>query len=61
MSERIVSADLLPLAVREAEEALAAGLLPIGAVLADAAGRVLGVGRAGGPQGAESAAGRPDA
>lgn len=53
MSDRIVSADLLPLAVREAEEALAAGLLPIGAVLADAAGRVLGAGRAGGPQGGE--------
>lgn len=53
MSDRVVSTDLLALAVREAEEALSAGLLPIGAVLANAAGRVLGAGRAGGPQGEE--------
>lgn len=53
MRDGIAPADLLPLAVREAEEARAAGCLPIGAVLVGDDGRVLGAGRAGGAGGRE--------
>ena len=45
--------DLLQLAIGEADAAFARGALPIGAVLADADGTVLGSGRAGGEDGTE--------